>query len=554
MGWRLLRSLQAMRSRLAPPTSSRDQILEAMWQGARARDKVARQDALRRIGYEVSQQAGAMRRRVRMRLAPRDLSDRQVDIAEITMRPDLAPHAASVDIIICVHNALGDVQRCLAALLAETGQPYRLVLVDDGSDAPTQSYLAAFAATHDATLIRHDAALGYTRAANAGLRRATADYVVLLNSDTVVTAGWLDRMIACAESDERIGLVGCLSNAATWQSIPEIQSAGEWADNPLPNGLSVADMGTQVARYSARIYPRMPFLNGFCLLIRRAVMAQIGFFDEDKFGAGYGEENDYCLRARAAGWSLVLADDAYVYHTGSRSYTDERRRQLVQHADVTLVRKYGSRAVHVDSEACRSDRVLEGIRAHSRVLAEQRMYIEKGRADFAGRRVLFLLPIVTAGGGGNVVILKARLMREMGVQVDIFNLQDFREFFERAYPALDIPVVYGDSQAVPRVASGYDAVIATVNTTVPWLVPTVEQLPRLIRGYFIQDFEPYFYAPGSDEFKAAWASYGLIPDMTCFATSKWIQQEVVGEYECFLRAGGAKFRSEPFPAASAQRA
>ena len=293
-----------------------------------------------------------------------------------------------------------------------------------------------------------------------------------------MTPGWLDRLVACAESDAGIGIVGPLSNAATWQSIPEIQSGNDWAINRLPEGVSVEQMGKLVARYSARAYPAMPFLNGFCLLIRRGVIGQVGYFDEDNFGAGYGEENDYCLRARQAGWSLVLADDVYVYHAGSKSYTDERRKLLVARSDAALARKHGPHAVHEGSEFCRQDRVLEGIRAHSHVLFEQRNYIERGRAAFASRRVLFLLPIAAPGGGGNVVIFKAKLMREMGVEVGIFNYWGFREAFERAYPSLDIPVTYGDIADVPRIAAQYDAAVATVNTTVAWLLPTVEHWAR----------------------------------------------------------------------------
>ena len=124
------------------------------------------------------------------------------------------------------------------------------------------------------------------------------------------------------ESDPRIGLVGPLSNTASWQSIPDVRLPdGEWAENPLGEGTTPEDMARSVARYSGRLYPRLPFLNGFCLLIRRQVIDELGRFDEVTFGRGYGEENDYCLRAAKAGWQLAVADDVYVYHRQSRSYS-----------------------------------------------------------------------------------------------------------------------------------------------------------------------------------------------------------------------------------------
>ncbi len=146
-----------------------------------------------------------------------------------------------------------------------------MLLVDDGSDAATKVYLEQLAEDKSVTLLRNEQARGYTRAANLGLKHSTEDFVVLLNSDTIVTDGWLDRLIACADSDEKIGLVGPLSNTASWQSIPEVETSGDWAENTLPEGVSVEDMAAYVAQYSGRLYPPMPFLNGFCLLVKRRV-------------------------------------------------------------------------------------------------------------------------------------------------------------------------------------------------------------------------------------------------------------------------------------------
>src|SRR5207248_1030087 len=135
--------------------------------------------------------------------------------------------------------------------------PYAVTIVDDGSGPETAEYLSSFASVHGATLIRNEAARGYTQSANQGLRASKGDYVVLLNSDTIVTDGWLDRLVECAESDGSIGLVGPLSNAATWQSVPEIVSGGVFAVNDLPPGWGPDDLAAEIARTSARVYPRV---------------------------------------------------------------------------------------------------------------------------------------------------------------------------------------------------------------------------------------------------------------------------------------------------------
>ena len=161
----------------------------------------------------------------------------------VERRPEILAHIKDVDIVVCVHNALEDVRGCLDSVLLHTTKPYRLIIVDDGSDSDTARYLAAFVAQHaDAALLRNEAARGYTFAANQGLRASSSSYALLLNSDTIVSPGWLDRMLACAETDPKIGIVGPLSNTASWQSIPRIEDKGDWAANPLPPGVSIPKM------------------------------------------------------------------------------------------------------------------------------------------------------------------------------------------------------------------------------------------------------------------------------------------------------------------------
>ena len=112
-------------------------------------------------------------------------------------------HHQSVTIVVCVHNALADVQLCLESIADYSTLPYCLMLVDDGSNDETRDYLRRYANAFSTTLLRNEVACGYTCAANQGLQSAQTDYVVLLNSDTLVTPFWLDRLIACAESDEK---------------------------------------------------------------------------------------------------------------------------------------------------------------------------------------------------------------------------------------------------------------------------------------------------------------------------------------------------------------
>jgi len=498
IGWKLLQKLQYLRFRLAPPSSQREQWLETAFRKLQKQKKPP----------------------------PPVVLDQTIKVDEIQLRDPVQPHGAMVDIIICVHNALSDVQRCLESVVRYTTSFYSLILVDDGSEPQTRDFLSEFADKQKAILLRNETPRGYTRAANQGLRYSSADYVVLLNSDTIVTPEWLDRLVACAESNPRIGIVGPLSNTASWQSIPEIESQGDWAANPLPEGMTIEHMGQLVAKYSARLYPSMPFLNGFCLLIRRQVIREVGYFDEENFGPGYGEEDDYALRARQTGWLLALADDAYVYHAQSRSYSSESRKHLTKQAGMRLAEKHGQQIISEGVSFGKQNRVLEGLRARSRVVFARQEWIKKGQVKFAGKRVLFVLPISKPGGGGNVIIGEATAMREMQVDVRIFNLVIHRDGFERAYPTLEIPVVYGHKEDLATLAGEYDAIIATHNASVEWLAPVTPQNGRPVRGYYVQGFEPYMYPANTRSFQRALASYTIFPDLVRFTKTEWTQQEV----------------------------
>jgi GT2 family glycosyltransferase len=447
----------------------------------------------------------------------------------VAARPPSAPGAdagGGVDVVICVHNALPDVQRCLSAVVRNTRSPCRLILVDDGSDAECAGYLATWAREQAAGLIRNETAQGYTRAANQGLRQSTAPWVVLLNSDTLPTPDWLERLLACARSDPRLGLVGPLSNTASWQSIPELfDAAGDWAGNPLPPDLSPDDWAYGLAQSSARLYPRLPLLNGFCLLVRRAALDAVGLFDEEHFGAGYGEENDYCLRARARGWQLALADDAYVYHAQSKSYSDERRKQLSEQAQERLAAKHGLPLIAQSVERLRRDRVLAGLRARARVWPLREQLRVQGRARWEGRRLLCLLPVRGAGGGANVVLQEAEAMRAMGVDVTLATLSELRPEFERGYPDLSFPVCYLEQASdLLALAPRYDACLATHNMSVEWMGWPDTGGP--VRGYYVQDFEPWFFPDGSDAQAQARRSYTLFPDLVRLTKTAWTRATV----------------------------
>lgn len=256
-----------------------------------------------------------------------------------------AQASRSIEVVVCVHNALDDTRRCLSSVLLHTAGPGRgVVIVDDGSDAETRSYLEEFAHTNPGVkLVRHAVAAGYTRAANAGLRATTADLVILLNSDTIVTPGWADKMADAVFSTPGAGIVGPLSNAASYQSIPDTHgTATQTAVNSLAAGLTPDEINAKCEVWTTGVeMPYVPLVHGFCLGITRDAIDLIGTFDEARFPQGYGEENDYCLRALELGVWPVIATHTFVYHAKSKSYTEGRRSALAEASQQVIYQTYG---------------------------------------------------------------------------------------------------------------------------------------------------------------------------------------------------------------------
>jgi GT2 family glycosyltransferase len=260
------------------------------------------------------------------------------------------PHATArnsatpfVQIVVPVYEAVRDLNALVESVARHTTSPFELVLVDDGSGQATRGRIAAFAAADPRIrAIANPGNLGYTRAVNIGLQTCVSEAVVILNSDTVVTAGWLDKLYATLVSAPDVAGVGPVSNAATWQSVPKVKTrAGDWAINAIPFGWTIDSYGELVERVAADLTVPFPLLNGFCGIFRRPLLVALGWLDDESFPHGYGEETDLCLRLQAAGHRLLVAAGTYVFHAKSRSFGTVRRAQLTQETNRVLREKHG---------------------------------------------------------------------------------------------------------------------------------------------------------------------------------------------------------------------
>lgn len=234
------------------------------------------------------------------------------------------PAGLQVDVVIPVYRGLEETRRCIASLLRDPqpglgGLLHRIIVIDDAAPDPALSrYLDRLAARRFIHLIRHPRNRGFVASVNRGIAAARGRDVVLLNADTEVPAGWLARLAGHAYSHPRVATVSPFSNNATLCSYPALPGAPA-----LPFGESLTRLDAACLAANAGRAVTVPTTVGFCMYLRRDALDALGDFDAEAFGRGYGEENDFCMRAAAAGWRHLLACDLFVYHKGEVSFGAE---------------------------------------------------------------------------------------------------------------------------------------------------------------------------------------------------------------------------------------
>lgn len=238
-----------------------------------------------------------------------------------------------VSIIIPIYNAYEDSKKCIESVLQKTTQPYEIILINDNStDKRINELLEFFNEKDNITVINNEINKGFVKNVNIGIKHSEHD-VVLLNSDTVVTDKWLEKLKIAAYKNKNIGTVTPISNNAGAFSAPKFA-----VRNRIPNYLSLSEMANIVEKSSNKIFMETPTGNGFCMYIKRDTINSVGFFDEI-FGKGYCEENDYCMRAKDEGWINIIDDHTYIFHNESSSFQGERQ-SLFEHNIKILLNKH----------------------------------------------------------------------------------------------------------------------------------------------------------------------------------------------------------------------
>lgn len=251
------------------------------------------------------------------------------------------------DIIIPVYNGYDFLKECVDSLFKKTNYPnFRVVIIDDrGGCEKTEPYLKKINEENEKILLlRNEKNLGFVKTVNRGMKLSQNE-IVLLNSDTVLTQNWLLKMHQARLRNPLAVSVTPLTNNGTICSVPN------WLqDNELPQNLSLDEYAELIEKISLKQYPILPTAVGFCMLITRESLELIGYFDEASFGKGYGEENDWCVRAIKSGYTHILDDVTFVQHKGSMSFgnSPQKQKKLAENLK-TLNKKHPEYAASVET-------------------------------------------------------------------------------------------------------------------------------------------------------------------------------------------------------------
>ncbi len=235
-------------------------------------------------------------------------------------------HSSGIDVIIPVYRGCDQTLACIRSVLAALPAGARCIVVDDASPEPRLvDALRRLAERGRIVLCSQLKNRGFPATANAGIRAAGERDVILLNSDTLVPPGWIERLAEAAYGAADIGTATPLSNDATVFSYPR-----EDGGNPVPDAAAAIRLDRLARRANGNAVAEVPTAHGFCVYLRRDCLKAVGLLREDLFAQGYGEENDFCIRARHLGWRHVAVLGVFVAHAGAGSFGSARAQLLTR--------------------------------------------------------------------------------------------------------------------------------------------------------------------------------------------------------------------------------
>lgn len=238
-----------------------------------------------------------------------------------------------IDIIIPIYNGYEYLDKLFESIKNNTDLPYRLLVINDCSSDVRVSYFLERQREifGDDIVIKNNLQnLGFLKSVNELLKISVND-VAIVNTDVVLPRNWASRLFYPIFSDVKVASVTPFSNAATIFSLPKVG-----IDNKFEGDLEKVNAALKCLVLD---YTKLKFVTGvgFCMAMSKEALQRVGLFDE-VFEKGYGEENDWCQRARLAGFYNTLAANLFVWHAHGGSFPSEEKKNLIK-AHLKLLNK-----------------------------------------------------------------------------------------------------------------------------------------------------------------------------------------------------------------------
>ncbi len=424
-----------------------------------------------------------------------------------------SPTVAKIDIIIPVFNALDQVRECISSILAHRDEHVHLIVVDDGSYNYVGRWITQrLDGLDNVTLVTKPVNEGYLAAVNNGMELSRGDIVICQNSDTVVFAGFFDRLRAVFASNSEIGIVNPLSVWANWTRIS------------FPPGYNMASLSERIWQEGGLEVVDIGNASGFSFAIRREVVTGVGYFDPI-YGPGYWEEADYCMRALKAGWRVVCCKGLFVFHHGWSSFGQEGRNEYMKRNEAIFRKRWGEMYRPYETRF----KLNDPLAPEKALISTWDRRIDAGVLSFQSQEskplsVLYILPSLAHYGGIISVIQIMNRLVLAGVDARMAVVGSAEASVLRYGPCYFSPMGYASLDDIAESCEKVDVVMATHFSTAYPALQIFNQGKAKAIGYFVQDFEPDFFNRGSKEAFLAEETYHLIKNRIC--KTSWLKRKL----------------------------
>ena len=365
------------------------------------------------------------------------------------------------DIIIPIYNSPEWVKMCVYALYKNTPKEYigKVILMNDNSDELTCNCIENLKNKYKSIEVyKNENNLGFIKNVNKGMDKTKEDYILLLNTDCLLSKNTIPKLIEHMEKNNKIGLICPISSNAANLSFDILENYSY---------MQVNDM----------FYKNFKGMNfdactvvGNCLMISRECMEKTGYLDE-AYGMGYGDETDYQFKAHKQGFEAKVAIDTYVFHKSEVSFgTSPEKQKRLEHNREIFFSRWGEEYNKKMQEYVKND-PIEYIKTHLKIE-------EKPRPD-----VLFFLPDIHQNAGGVHMV------------VDIVNYLNINGYFaniltERIHEYKEI-MIFSPSFMKNIKDIEPKCIVGTIYPTI-FFVETIAKHYNIPAVNFMQGYEPCF--------------------------------------------------------------